>query len=101
MFNPCLEMLIHGWEMTREVDSKGFYELTKHHLVRFEFDMVHELGLADFNQQNAIFGLFFEEMPKEEGKPVAFKVIIEPAFGLNGEFMACAGRVLSVTPYVS
>lgn len=101
MFNPRIELLIHCWEMTKELDSKGFYKLNKHHLVRFEFDMVHELKLADFNQQNAVFGLLFEEVPKEEGRLFAFKVIIEPAFGLNGEFQACAGRVLSVTPYGS
>ena len=101
--NVRLEMMIHCWELTNELNEKGFYKLRKHHSVRFEFDMIHEVTLKNFGQQNCVYYITFEEIPVEKGKHHLFKVILDSSsnseYAFHGEFTAFAGRVLSVTPY--
>ncbi len=84
--------------MTGETSENGFLKLVKHHLVHFEFTEVREVLLKDFNHQNAVFGLLFEELPKDRAGNHLFKVTLEPAFGLNGTFIAYGGTVVSVIP---
>lgn len=95
--NARIELKIHGWEMTAAVNEKGHFELIKHHIVHFEFSDVREVKLADFNHQNAVFGLYFTELANDVAGNFSFKVTLDPAFGLEGEFVAMSGRVVSVT----
>ena len=96
--NARIELKIHGWEMTGEVNEKGYFKLIKHHIVHFEFSDVREVKLADFNHQNAVFGLDFTELANDVAGNSSFKVTLNPANGLDGEFVAMSGRVVSVMP---
>ena len=81
---PVLMMKMHTWELTNEVNEKGFYVLRHHTLVSLRFHDVSELRMEGFNQQNAIFGLSIEH--KEGAFPSLFVIKMEPAFGVGAEF---------------
>src|SRR5580658_104095 len=40
-------ILIHTWEMTNEIDAKGFYELRKHVVVEFVIEAISTINLQD------------------------------------------------------
>src|SRR4051812_46679653 len=57
----AIDMLVHGDEMTRETDARGFFGSFKHHLIRFRFSGVAELELHDFDIPNTLFELVFSD----------------------------------------
>lgn len=73
------EVRIRTWEMTPEVDAKGFFVLTKHVVVRFRASGISGLELTDFNHQNVIDGLILTRT--ESG---SFRLELEPCYGLFG-----------------
>lgn len=78
---------IHTWEMTGEVDAKGFYVLRKHMKVSFSLDGLKDLELAGFTSQNVIFGLDIRR--SEEG----LQLVLDPCYGVAGSLTAEAIRV--------
>ena len=50
---PTAEMVVHAWLMTNKVDDRGYYVLEKHSLVRFVFDRITSIELAEFNHQTS------------------------------------------------
>ncbi len=48
---------LHTWEMTKEVDEKGYYVLSKHVVVEFILETISSLSLNGFSHQNVVFGL--------------------------------------------
>src|SRR5437016_1927358 len=54
-----VELTLHGWEMTSELDAQGYYKLIKHHLVRFTFHEISDADLRQFVPENLLFGLSF------------------------------------------
>src|SRR5580698_8298651 len=75
-------LVIHTWEMTDRVDSKGHYELAKHVVVEFILKDVAALSLEGFSKQNVIFGLAIEKI--EPG----FRLTLDPCYGLSGSIAA-------------
>jgi hypothetical protein len=75
-------MLIHTWEMTSEIDDKGFFVMQKHVVVEFIFENVSGLNLTGFSVQNVIFGLDLEKT--NEG----FSLHLDPCYGLAGTIEA-------------
>lgn len=98
IYNARIELVIHCFEMTQETNEKGYFQLVKHNLVHFEFEDVRDVNLYGFNLQNAMLKLIFEELPRDEAGNHRFKVVLNPAHGLGGEFIAYTGIVLSVRP---
>jgi len=96
--NARIELVVHAFEMSAQVDEKGYFVLNKHHLVHFEFETVDEVRLQGFNHQNALMSLVFEELPRDAAGNHSFKVGLNDAFGIGGEFTSSEGRVLSVIP---
>jgi hypothetical protein len=43
-------LAVHTWQMTKRIDSQGFYELEKHVVVEFILDEVSNLSLDGFQQ---------------------------------------------------
>jgi hypothetical protein len=84
-------LLIHTWEMTGEVLPSGFYSLRKHVEVELLLEEVRDLELADFNQQNVIFGLNVE--PVESG----LRVSLDGCYGIAGHLEA-KSAALRFTP---
>lgn len=73
---------VHTWEMTKEIDDKGYYKLAKHVVVEFVFEVVCGLSLSGFNQQNVIFGLGIEKTDS------GFRVALDDCYGLAGSIEA-------------
>jgi hypothetical protein len=91
---------LHGWEMTREVDERGYFRLIKHHLVEFAFQQISDADLERFTSMgNILFGLGFST-PEEFEAAGKFRVLLDSAMGgdLCGSFWAQRGEVLSVCP---
>lgn len=38
--DPVVELVIHGWKMTNEVEESGYYKLLNPSLIHFEFEGV-------------------------------------------------------------
>lgn len=75
-------LLIHTWEMTKQTDSRGYYELVKHVVVEFVFDGISNLNLEGFSHQNVIFGLDITKI--ESG----FCLVLDPCYGVSGSIEA-------------
>ena len=73
---------VHAWEMTNQVDERGFFILTKHVVVEFILDEISWLDLDGFNGQDVIFDLSIDKV--ESG----FKLTIDPCCKLGGEIVA-------------
>ncbi len=76
--NSSSHLRIHTWEMTKEVDARGFYILTKHIVVEFLLKAISKLSLNDFNNQNVLSGLVLE---KSAG---GFRLVLDACYGLDG-----------------
>jgi len=75
-------LAIHTWEMNKQIDSKGHYELAKHVVVEFILDEVSNLGLDGFSSQNVISSLGVERLK------TGFRLVLGPCFGLSGSIEA-------------
>jgi hypothetical protein len=95
-----IELTLHGWEMTPEVDERGYFKLIKHHLVRFEFREISDPDLERFESiGNILFGLKFSDAA-EFATTGRFNVTLDSAMGsdLCGSFSARTGEALEVLP---
>lgn len=93
-----VELILHGWEITREVDERGYFKLIKHHLIRFAFFDISEADLARFSKDNILFSLKFSH-PEEFRVLGKFSVVMESVMGLDGSFQARSGEVVEVLPW--
>jgi hypothetical protein len=75
-------ILLYAFEMTSEVDEKGYYKLTKHVLVELLLDDITELDLTDFSSGNILFGL----TAAEEANGI--RLTIDPCWGIGGSLLA-------------
>lgn len=96
--SPNIEFVIHVWEMTKETTENGFLKLQKHHLIHFKFEDIYDVELGGFNNQNALFELKINEKSKNESGIIPLQIILDPAYGLGGEFKSYKGSILGITP---
>ena len=86
-------LTLRTWNMTSEVDERGFYRLTHRAIVKMlltdilEFD----IGGADIESGCVLFGLSLVK----EGSD--FKLLLDPALGFGGS-IRCRGLRLEVYP---
>jgi hypothetical protein len=73
---------VYTWEMTKEVDEKGYFVLTKHVVVEFVIEGIRALTIDGFNQQNVLFGIDIQKA--EQG----FRVNLDASYGVEGSFEA-------------
>jgi hypothetical protein len=73
---------VHTWDMTKEVDEKGYYVLAKHVVVEFALETVSGLNLNGFNHQNVLFGLGIEKSDS------GFRLTLDECYGLAGSIEA-------------
>ena len=93
---PFIEIDVYCFEMTSEIDRKGFFKLKKHSLVTFRFEDVYDVELEGFNHQNATLSIEFTVLEKNERGFVPIFIEIDPAYGLGGEFKAFKAEVVNV-----
>jgi immunity protein 50 of polymorphic toxin system len=75
-------LLIHTWEMTKEMDQHNHYILTKHVVVEFVLHDVSELELGGFSHQNVLSDLGIEKTDS------GFRLSLGPCYGLAGTIEA-------------
>ena len=73
---------VHTWEMTKELDAKGYYVLAKHVVVEFLLEKVTDLSLNGFGHQNVIFGLGVQKTGS------GFRLTLDECYGLSGSIEA-------------
>jgi hypothetical protein len=95
---PRLTLKIHLWEMTREVDSKGFFILKHHTLAMLKFRDVDNLRLEGFNHQNAMMELLLTREERATAPSPYFAVEIPPAFGAQISFECLGIEVVNTAP---
>ncbi len=92
---PSMDVTIHHWEMTSEVDSKGYFVLRHHTLSTLRFSGITDLQLADFNHQNVLFDFEISE----SGSDAGFSVSMPTSNGCQASFKCREICVLSAAPY--
>ena len=89
-----LTLTLHTWQMTNEVDSKGYFVLQNHALVSFRFDGLFEVDMKAFYAGNILYGM--EIFPIGDGS--SFRVVLDSVMDKSGSFSARRGEVVSVIP---
>lgn len=95
---PTVEVLIHTFEMTSEIDAAGFYVLRKHVLVQLRFSKVMEPVLESFNHQNVLNGLDIREISSQQARSRSFAVTLDTSYGINAAFECQNIEVVDVQP---
>src|SRR5258708_26114252 len=91
---------LHAWEMTAEVDERGYFKLIKHHLIQFAFREISDADLERFTSMgNILFELGFST-PEEFEASGKFRVDLDSAMGadLCGSFFARTGEGVEGAP---
>jgi len=92
------EMTIHCFEITDEVDERGYFIQRKHSLVLLRFEDVSEWEMYDFQFQNCIDFLEFKRTLSEDLLRNEFVITLHRSYGLGGAFRCLKAEVVSVTP---
>ena len=95
---PVLTVKIHLWELTNNVDSRGYCILRLHTLATLRFHDVDQISMDGFNHQNAILGLLIDVHEREQGVSPFFKVVFQSAFGMAASFECNRVEVLDASP---
>jgi hypothetical protein len=95
---PVLTLTIHLWELTKEVNPRGYLVLRHHTLTRLRFYDVHDFSMQGFNHQNAMMGLALSREERKEGVSPYFAVEVVPAFGMEASFKCLRVEVLDAVP---
>lgn len=95
----AVELEVEAWEMTPEVDARGYFILTKKHRVGFRFTGLIASDLASFIAENILFELGFSSNAGHAASG-CFEVRLDSAMGgdLCGSLTATCGAVTFVTP---
>jgi hypothetical protein len=94
---PSLELVIHAFRMTSEVDAQGYFVLADHSLVTLRFSQIEALSLNDFREGNVVFSLNLSPLPGDDGR-LRTNVDLTSSYGMHGEFTCDVVEVVSVTP---
>lgn len=97
-----IELHLEAWEMTPEVDSRGYFVLTKRHHIGFRFSGIVSTQLESFLPENILYELGFSSV-SDFAASQQFEIILDSAMGsdLCGSFVARSGQVTFVTPIVA
>jgi hypothetical protein len=93
-----MDVTIHHWTMTNELNSKGFYILKDHTLTTLRFFQICDLELNGFNHQNVLWDLKITKVT-DAASASAFLVAMPTSFGCDAFFKCGRIRVLSAEPY--
>jgi hypothetical protein len=91
-------MVIHLFEMSKEVTDTGHVRLVNHTRVNIRFVDCAESRLEEFNHQNVIAGLSIERAP--EGSARELSVSMSSSYGLAGELLCSSIIVCEAQPWV-
>jgi hypothetical protein len=89
---PWIEFVIFTWNYTGRIAPEGYYEQSKHSLIRFRCDRVTANQFDDFNHQNVLDGLEF----RQEGESITVR--LPSIYGVGGSMGCCRVSVVDVVP---
>ena len=89
---PLVTFVISAFEVTKEVDERGYYKLTKQCDIEFHFTGVEEIEFDYFSHQNVLMSLDFEESGS------FIKATFNPSVGLDAVIFSEGVSVVSLTP---
>ncbi|MCX5515240.1 hypothetical protein C3941_12845 [Kaistia algarum] len=78
---------VHTWQMTSDLDERGYFILDRHVIVRFILAGISALELSEWSAQNVIFGLALSR--DERG----YRIELHSIFGIGGVIIANSLRV--------
>jgi hypothetical protein len=95
---PILELRVHLFRGRRDPETASGVSWHDHTQATMRFSNVVELDLGEFNHQNAILDLRFEDAGAHPLAPGlrAHRVTLEPAFGVRGSFVCGAIEVSEI-----
>jgi hypothetical protein len=96
---PTLKARIHVFEMTSEVNDRGYYVLRNHVLVGFVFRGIDEFSMNGFNQQNALWGLEILGITSRQMEFLRFEVHFASSFGVEATFKCHSVEIETLEPY--
>ncbi|MCE5268639.1 MAG: immunity 50 family protein [Planctomycetaceae bacterium] len=95
---PTLEVLVHVFQATNEVNSERFYVLRNHVLVHLRFSGAVESSIDGFNCQNVLLGLDIVNIRSRQIRQVNLEVVFNSAYGVSATFQCQAVEVVDVMP---
>lgn len=95
---PSLDVLVHAFEMTSEVDAKGYYVQRNHVLVQLRFDEIDDLDMSGFNHQNVLMDIELVDLRDQLLEKNRWAVSFNASFGCRAAFQCRNFTVVSVTP---
>jgi Immunity protein 50 len=97
---PVLTTKIHLWELTNEIEARGYYVLRNHTLATLRFHDVLNLEIKGFSHQNVIFGLSVESQELSESPwKRSFAVEFEPVAEFGATFRCSRIEVVEAIPW--
>jgi hypothetical protein len=90
--NQEVTLTLHTWEMTSDVDAKGYFVLRKHALISFHFTGVQDASLDRFDSGNILFGMNITRGANNS----SFQVELDSVMDMSGSFTASIGEVVSL-----
>ena len=94
---PRLDIQVHVFERTLDVDARGYYITKDHTLATLRFDAVESLSIADFNHQNVVDEI---ELAQEEGGGL-IQVRWPGINGLDASFKCQSVSVIEAVPFAT
>jgi Immunity protein 50 len=95
--SPGVFVKVHAFEMTSEVDEKGYYKLVKHCIIDFRFDQIDDVALRWFGHQNVIGGISLSPASTKDGAR-RIAVEFESITGVELSFSCARAVVVRLTP---
>jgi hypothetical protein len=95
-YGPSLDAEIHVFDMTSEVDAKGYFVLRKRSVVTFRFEGVSNSRFDGFNQQNVLRGLWVERIDPAANEGMELRVAMPSIYGVDTSFDCKTARVLGL-----
>jgi hypothetical protein len=90
---PFIAMHIYGFQALKETDEKGCFKKANECVITLRFNSISDVVLEDFNQQNVLSELTFQE------RDGLLKTIISTSFGLCGYIISETVEVVKIEPY--
>lgn len=96
---PSLEVKIHVFEATQEVDPSGYYVLKNHTLISLKFIRVCLDEIKWFNHQNVLWSLDIFPISSEENEGLSIGVEMPSSYGMEAKFKCARCEVIDVEPF--
>lgn len=92
--NNTISFTLHTWQMTKEIDEKGYFGSKNHALITFNFKDIFDVKMDSFAAKNILFEMSLT--PKSDLS--SFCVELDSVMDMSGSFSAHFGELVSVKP---